>query len=125
MQFLRLFSHGLRPLNIHSSRLFASHSLCTAFPIRGDKVSVNLLLKFPSGEVYDAPDFEGGETTFLLGDGEMLPAVETQLFSMKAGEKADFVVPSEQAFGPRRQQMILQIPQRDLELSYVSRLSPP
>ena len=48
--------------------------------------------------------------TFIFGLGEMLPAFEEKLSGMKVGDKFDFEIKSEDAYGPYDQEHIIELP---------------
>lgn len=48
--------------------------------------------------------------TFLFGHGNLLPEFEANLSGLKAGEKFDFVLTSEKAYGPLISEAIVDLP---------------
>lgn len=48
--------------------------------------------------------------TFLYGVGMMIPKFEQNILGLKAGDKADFVVQPEEAYGEKQEDAIAQLP---------------
>jgi peptidylprolyl isomerase len=46
---------------------------------------------------------------FEIGEGKLLPAFEDGIIGMSIGEKKTIILPPEQAFGPRKQRLIVNI----------------
>ena len=62
-----------------------------------------------SGEVFDSS--EGRDPlTFLVGHKQMIPGFEEEMMGAKVGERREFTLTSERAYGDRDDQAILQIP---------------
>lgn len=47
---------------------------------------------------------------FIFGTGRLLPAFESNLLSLSSGESFSFNLSSEQAYGDRREEMIIDVP---------------
>lgn len=47
---------------------------------------------------------------FVYGRGRLLPAFEANLFSLKIGDSFSFCLTSDQAYGERREEMIIDVP---------------
>jgi len=58
--------------------------------------------------------FEGNPATLQLGAGELLPQIERLLEGLEAGTEHSFELPPEQAFGPRRAELIERVRREDL-----------
>ena len=62
-----------------------------------------------SGEVFDSS--EGRDPlTFLVGHKQMIPGFEEEMMGAKVGERREFTLTSERAYGDRDDNAILQIP---------------
>lgn len=63
----------------------------------GTRVRLRFALKLASGDLIDST----GDTVaeFAVGDGNLLPGFERAMFGMKAGERRNLAIPSEQGFG--------------------------
>ncbi len=64
----------------------------------GTRVVANFSLSLEDGSVVDS-NFGGDPVEFVIGDGNLLPGFERQLFGMSAGERQIFTVLPEHAFG--------------------------
>ena len=62
-----------------------------------------------NGEVFDSS--EGREPlTFLVGHNQMIPGFEEEILGAKIGEKREFTLTAERAYGDRDEAGVLQIP---------------
>jgi len=75
----------------------------------GDLVSVHYTGKLTNGEVFDSSK-ERDPLEFTLGKKEMLVGFEEGVVGMKPGETKSVKLNPEQAFGDRREDLILEIP---------------
>ena len=73
----------------------------------GCRIRLRFRLELTHGELVDETPDEGA--TFLYGDGNLPEAFERRLFGMAVNEHQCFDVPSEEAFGPRREENIQRI----------------
>ena len=62
------------------------------------KVTLHFALKMVTGELIDST-FDKKPATFTIGDGSLLAGFERKLFGMHKGERAQFTVSPEEAFG--------------------------
>jgi FKBP-type peptidyl-prolyl cis-trans isomerase SlyD len=53
---------------------------------------------------------EGKPLKFLYGSGRLLPAFEANIYSLSSGDSFSFLLDSENAYGSRREEMIIDIP---------------
>jgi FKBP-type peptidyl-prolyl cis-trans isomerase 2 len=60
------------------------------------------------GSVFDT-SVEGEPLEFTVGAGTMIPGFENAVISMKLGEKKTITIPSDKAYGPYRDDMVLVI----------------
>ena len=65
----------------------------------GDKVSVHYTLHNLKGELVESSYDYGEPMSFIIGQGEMIPAIEDALLTMAPGAKVKMLSPSSQAFG--------------------------
>lgn len=73
----------------------------------GTRVTLHFELRLTDGSQIDST-FDKSPATLEIGDGNLPESFESCLFGMKAGEKSEFEVPPEKAFGqhnPSNQQM--------------------
>ncbi|MDZ7373603.1 MAG: peptidylprolyl isomerase [candidate division KSB1 bacterium] len=74
----------------------------------GDVVRVHYVGKLDDGTVFDSSrDREPIE--FVIGGGEIIPAFEEAVVGMQEGEKKTILIPSDQAYGPRREELMLHV----------------
>ena len=75
----------------------------------GSTVRFNYVGRLDDGSTFDstegAPPIEA-----VLGDGSLVPMLENELLGMTAGDKKTFRVPAEEAFGPKRQELVCAVP---------------
>ena len=68
-----------------------------------------------NGEVFDSS--EGREPlTFLVGHKQMIPGFEEEILGAKVGEKREFTLTAERAYGDRDEAGVLQIPRAQFAL---------
>jgi peptidylprolyl isomerase len=79
----------------------------------GDTVRVHYTGKLPDGKVL------GGSTdrepvAFTIGDGKVLPGLEQAVVGMSPGDSKTIVVPSDKAYGPRREDKVMAVDRHQL-----------
>lgn len=62
------------------------------------RVTLHFALTLENGDVVDST-FEKAPAAFNIGDGSLLPGFERKLFGMRKGERAQFNILPEDAFG--------------------------
>jgi len=72
----------------------------------GDTVRVHYTGKLEDGTVFDS-SFERDPLQFTLGEGQVIPGFEQAVVGMNPGETRTTTVPSDQAYGPHREEMVL------------------
>jgi peptidylprolyl isomerase len=74
----------------------------------GDIVRINY-----AGRLVDGTPFDSSEgrapLEFTLGQGQVIAGLEQHVTGMQVGEKSTVTIPSEEAYGPRREEAIQQI----------------
>lgn len=74
----------------------------------GDKVQVHYTGKLPDGTVFSTS--EGKQPVqFTIGKGDVIPGLEKAILGMAQGESKSVEIPAAQGFGPRRQDLIVQV----------------
>ena len=74
----------------------------------GDSVKVNYTGKLEDGTVFDSS--EGKEPLeFTVGSGQIIPGLDKAVDGMEVGESKTVTVESEEAYGPRRDEMVLEV----------------
>ena len=74
----------------------------------GDKVTVYYIGTLDNGRIFDQRDADN-PLTFILGAGEVFPALEGAIVDMRTGEVKNVHLRAEQAFGLRRDENLLRV----------------
>jgi peptidylprolyl isomerase len=75
---------------------------------QGDTVHVHYTGRLDDGTVFDSSN--GREPLeFTIGEGQVIPGFEQAVDGMAVGEKAAAQVPPEKAYGPRSDQLVLNV----------------
>lgn len=75
----------------------------------GDKVKVHYHGTLSDGSIFDSSkDREPLE--FTLGEKQVIPGFEETVIGMTIGEKRSTAIPSDKAYGPRQDGLILKVP---------------
>jgi FKBP-type peptidyl-prolyl cis-trans isomerase SlyD len=82
-------------------------------PKQGDIVSIDYEVRTSDGTVVGHTQKEGPQD-ITLGGGQIFPQIELALTGMTVGDEATVEIPSESAFGPRRDELIIDIPLSNL-----------
>ena len=82
-------------------------------PNNGDTVTIDYVLKRGDGEVVGNTQ-DVGPQQITLGSGQIFPQIEEALTAMEVGDEKTIDIPSDKAFGPRREEMIIDIPLSNL-----------
>lgn len=76
---------------------------------QGDRVRVHYTGTLEDGEVFDSS--QGQEPLqFTVGSGEVIPGFESAVLGMSPGERKTITIPSDEAYGPHRDEMLLSVP---------------
>jgi len=79
----------------------------------GDTVKVNYTGTLKNGEVFDSS--EGKEPLeFTLGEGQLIPGFEKAVVGMAVGDSAKIDIPSDEAYGEEREDLIINVPKNQL-----------
>ena len=78
----------------------------------GDLVSVHYTGKLKSGEIFDSSK-DRDPLKFTLGNKEMLAGFEKGVVGMKPGESKSVTLEPENAFGDRREDLLLEYPKNE------------
>jgi FKBP-type peptidyl-prolyl cis-trans isomerase SlpA len=76
---------------------------------KDDKVKVHYTGKLSNGEVFDS-SIEREPMEFQVGSGQLIPGFENGVIDMKVSEKKTIVIPSEEAYGEARKELIQEVP---------------
>lgn len=80
---------------------------------QGDTVKVHYTGKLDSGEVFDTTS-NGDPIEFTLGEGRIIPGFENAVAGMAEGENKTVTVEPEEAYGPRQEDRMLEIPRNEM-----------
>ncbi|MGD9149073.1 MAG: peptidylprolyl isomerase [Desulfobacterales bacterium] len=78
----------------------------------GDLVSVHYTGKLKNGEVFDSSK-DRDPLEFTLGNKELLAGFEDGVVGMKAGQSKSVTLEPENAFGDRREDLLLKLPKKE------------
>jgi len=87
----------------------------------GDTVHVHYTGKLDDDSVFDTS--EGRDPlTFQLGVGHVVPGFDKAVTGMEVGEKKTVTFPSDEAYGPRLEQLVFLVPRGNLPAGYDPRM---
>jgi len=77
--------------------------------VSGDTVTVHYTGRLADGSTFDSS--EGREPLlFTLGAGDVIPGFDAAVIGLEPGEKATVVIPPEEAYGPRYDEALQEVP---------------
>lgn len=76
---------------------------------KGDAVSVHYTGRLEDGSVFDS-SVSRSPLSFTLGDGNMIKGFDAAVYGMVIGDKKTVTIPAVEAYGERRQDMMIDIP---------------
>ena len=79
----------------------------------GDTVVIDFVVRTADGRIVGSTEQEGPQTV-TLGESQIFPQVESALNGMEVGSEQAVTVASDDAFGPRREELVIQIPRANL-----------
>jgi peptidylprolyl isomerase len=79
----------------------------------GNHVRVNFTGRLDDGTIF-ASSLNDEPIEFTLGENEVLPAIEDAVEGMEAGELKTIRIAADEAFGPRRKDLVQEIPRDSL-----------
>jgi len=77
----------------------------------GDTVSISYIGTLDDGTIFHSTE-EHGPLTVTLGAGELFPKLEQAIVGMRRGETKNILLAAEDAYGPRLQANIIQLPRQ-------------
>ena len=84
---------------------------------KGDKVKVHYTGKLNDGSQFDSS--EGREPLeFEIGGQQVIEGFENAVVGLKVGEKVTIEIPSEQAYGPKIDEMVLRVEKTQLPAEF-------
>src|SRR5690625_7976223 len=75
---------------------------------KNDKIKVHYTGKLNNGEIFDS-SVDREPLEFQVGQGQIIPGFENGVLDMKLNEKKTLVIPSEEAYGEPREDLIHEI----------------
>ena len=82
-------------------------------PNSGDAVIIDYVLKRGDGAEIGNTG-QTGPQEITLGSGQIFPQIEEALTGMAVGDEKSVAIESDSAFGPRREELVLDIPRANL-----------
>lgn len=79
----------------------------------GDVVQVHYTGTLADGTVFDS-SIDREPIEFTLGTGQMIPGFENAVLGMKVGGKKTVTIPSNEAYGPRNQNLVIDVPREQI-----------
>ena len=79
----------------------------------GDTVKIHYTGKLEDGQLFDTSR-ERQPLEFTVGNGEIMPGLENRIIGMEAGDIKSIEVPPEEAFGTRREELVVEIMKSNL-----------
>jgi peptidylprolyl isomerase len=83
-----------------------------AHPQPGDTITVKYTGRLDDGRVFDTSQ-DRGPLELTVGEQGIIPGVEEALKQMEPGEERTVTVPPEQAYGPRRSELVIGVARED------------
>jgi peptidylprolyl isomerase len=81
-----------------------------------DRVKIHYTGKLDDGTVVISSD-EGNALEFVIGDNQILEGVEDAVTGMSVGEQKTVKVSPEKAFGPKREDLVVNVPKNEMPQS--------
>ena len=77
----------------------------------GDTVAIDFIVKTDAGQVVGNTE-ESGPQVVTLGKQEIFPQIEAALDGMEVGSVQQVKIESDNAFGPRREELVIDVPRK-------------
>jgi peptidylprolyl isomerase len=92
----------------------------------GDKVTVHYTGRLAGGEVFDSSEChddecgcESGPLEFTIGEGNVIPGFEQAIIGMSPGDTKTVVIPVDQAYGERIDDMVAVVDRKEIPADLV------
>ena len=79
----------------------------------GDTVRIHYTGKLEDGEQFDSSEGRA-PLEFAVGGGQVIPGFDNAVEGMTVGEKKSVKIPPEEAYGPRHDQLVQDVPRNQL-----------
>lgn len=76
---------------------------------KGDAVAVHYTGRLGDGSIFDS-SVSRSPLSFTLGDGNMIKGFDAAVYGMVIGDKKTVTIPAAEAYGERRQDMLIDVP---------------
>ncbi|GAB4341754.1 MAG: peptidylprolyl isomerase [Desulfobulbaceae bacterium] len=80
---------------------------------QGDTVHVHYTGTLDDGVVFDS-SVGRDPLSFTLGGGQVIPGFEEAVLGMELNEKKSVTIPSDKAYGPRNEELVLNVPRNQV-----------
>jgi FKBP-type peptidyl-prolyl cis-trans isomerase 2 len=80
---------------------------------QGDMVKVYYTGKLDDGTVFDS-SVDRDPLEFVLGEGQLIAGFEQAVLGMTPGESKTEKIPAEEAYGPHREEMVVEVERQQL-----------
>jgi peptidylprolyl isomerase len=81
---------------------------------KGDKVKIEYTGTFEDGQVFDATEKHGHPLEFEVGSSQVIKGFEEAVTGMEDGQEKDITIQPEDAYGPRREELMKKVPRDQL-----------
>ena len=79
----------------------------------GDRVKVNYTGKLQDGKVIGSTE-NNQPVEFTIGSGQIMPGIEKGIMGMEVGERKTITIPPQDGFGPRREELVVDVNRSEL-----------
>jgi|TARA_R110002096_G_scaffold397812_2_gene593737 peptidylprolyl isomerase len=90
---------------VHQTKKIQTMSVAT----KGNTVKVHYTGKLKDGTIFDSSQ-DREPLEFVLGDGKMIKGFDVAVEGMKVGDDKSVTIPTDDAYGPKREDMMLDVP---------------
>ena len=81
---------------------------------KGNKIKVEYEGKLSDGTVFDSSKKHDQPLEFEAGSGKVIPGFDKAVIGMKEGEEKTIEIPVDEAYGPRREELVKEVPRDQL-----------
>lgn len=79
----------------------------------GDRVKVHYTGKLWDGRILGSTE-NNQPVEFTIGSGQIVPGIEKGIIGMEVGERKTITIPPEDGFGPRREELVVDVNKSEL-----------
>jgi len=84
---------------------------------KGNKIKVDYEGRFENGEIFDSSHKHEGHLHLLefeVGSGQVIPGFDNEVIGLEIGDEKEFILKPEDAYGPVREELVKEIPKKNL-----------